>query len=269
MSKAEKESIQSTQTQSICGIAMPISLIAGYEPSHWTDVLNIIRDAASTVHFESRLVSELESSGIIQKQIIQNLYNDDIVICDISGKNPNVMFELGMRLAFDKPTIVIKDDITDYSFDTSPIKHLIYPRDLRFNKIIQFKIELAEMIKATYAESKSDSGYSSFLKNFGQFTVAKLKTTEISSENFILEELKSLKLEIKKYHAMIQERENLRFQPNSIQFSPNLNNIDNTLKNPMYPGSVNIQDILLAKSAEQESLIVNTTAAMQSHKKTI
>jgi hypothetical protein len=61
------------------------------------------------------------------------------VIGDVSCKNPNVMFELGMRLAFDKPTIIIKDDQTSYSFDISPIQNLEYPRDLRFNKIIDFK----------------------------------------------------------------------------------------------------------------------------------
>jgi len=42
-----------------------------------------------------------------------------MIVCDISGRNPNVMFELGLRLAFDKPAIIIKDEITPYSFDTS------------------------------------------------------------------------------------------------------------------------------------------------------
>ena len=72
-------------------------------------------------------------------RIIENIYSSDIVICDVSCKNANVMFELGMRLAFDKPTIIIKDDSTGYSFDTSLIEHLEYPRDLRFTSIIKFK----------------------------------------------------------------------------------------------------------------------------------
>jgi len=32
------------------------------------------------------------------------------------------MFELGLRLAFDKPAIIVKDDNTSYSFDTAPIE---------------------------------------------------------------------------------------------------------------------------------------------------
>ncbi len=55
-----------------------------------------------------------------------------IVVCDISARNANVMFELGMRLAFDKPTVIIKDERTPYSFDISSIEHLDYPSDLRY-----------------------------------------------------------------------------------------------------------------------------------------
>ncbi|WP_353118770.1 hypothetical protein [Myroides odoratus] len=55
---------------------------------------------------------------------MNNIYNDEIVVCDVSSKNPNVMFELGLRLAFDKPTIIIKDEKTGYSFDTGVIEHL-------------------------------------------------------------------------------------------------------------------------------------------------
>jgi hypothetical protein len=66
------------------------------------------------------------------------------------------MFELGMRLAFDKPTVIVKDDKTTYNFDTSPIEHVGYPRDLRFTKIVQLKEELAKKIVATYQASKTD-----------------------------------------------------------------------------------------------------------------
>ena len=66
------------------------------------------------------------------------------------------MFELGMRLAFDKPTIIIIDDKTSYSFDTAIIEHLSYPRDLRYGKINEFKIKLKEKIIATIKKSEND-----------------------------------------------------------------------------------------------------------------
>ncbi|SFN78219.1 hypothetical protein SAMN05421594_4184 [Chryseobacterium oleae] len=179
-----------------CGIVMPISEIDGCTPGHWEEVLSIITEVAEAAGFETKLVSEAEDIGIIHKRIIQNVYGSDIIICDVSAKNPNVMFELGLRLAFDKATVIIKDDQTSYSFDTSPIEHLIYPRDLRFHKILTFKMLLEKKLLATFEKSK-DEKHSMYLKDFGQITVAKLDSKEVSKEDFILEKINELQSDIK------------------------------------------------------------------------
>lgn len=179
-----------------CGIIMPISAIDNCSTEHWSEVLSIIRDITIDSGFEPNLVSDADESGIIQKRIIQNIYSNEIVICDVSCKNPNVMFELGLRLAFDKPTIIIKDDITDYSFDTSVIEHLSYPRDLRFNKIISFKENLKKKIQSTYQKSINDPNYSTFLKNFGEYKIAHLSEKEITSDKYMLNLLEEMKYEI-------------------------------------------------------------------------
>lgn len=182
------------EEKKICGIVMPISTLDGCSEGHWSDVLEIITEAIEEAGFEGNLVSNADDVGIIQKRIIQNLYENPIVVCDVSGKNPNVMFELGMRLAFDKPTIIIKDDKTSYSFDTSPIEHIEYPRDLRFSRIVDFKAKLAEKIKATFDKSTTDTSYTTFLKHFGEFKVAKIDKKEVSGQEFILDELKNIRM---------------------------------------------------------------------------
>lgn len=182
------------EEKKICGIVMPISTLDGCSEGHWSDVLEIIIEAIEFAGFEGNLVSNADDVGIIQKRIIQNLYENPIVVCDVSGKNPNVMFELGMRLAFDKPTIIIKDDKTSYSFDTSPIEHIEYPRDLRFSRIVDFKAKLAEKIKATFEKSTTDASYTTFLKHFGEFKVAKIDKREVSGQEFIIDELKNIRM---------------------------------------------------------------------------
>ncbi|MDP2893821.1 MAG: hypothetical protein Q8N78_05570 [Sulfurimonas sp.] len=127
-----------TKEDLICGLIMPISEIDGCLPEHWEEVREIILETLEKTIFKPQLVSHSEDIGVIHKKIIENLYKNPVIICDVSGKNPNVMFELGLRLAFDKPTIIIKDYETNYSFDTSPIKHLEYPRDLNHSKIKKF-----------------------------------------------------------------------------------------------------------------------------------
>lgn len=177
--------INSSNSVLTCGIVMPIASMNDYTESHWSDVYNILKEAVSLSGYEARLVSESKDSTVIPKSIVQNLYDDDIVICDVSGKNPNVMFELGMRLAFDKPVVLIKDTNTGYSFDTSSIEHLSYPRDLRYSEIQRFKTKLAEKIVATYKASK-EKDYRSFLSNFATIKIARLEQKTLS-ESEVLE----------------------------------------------------------------------------------
>lgn len=189
----DEQDQRSEAERPFCGLVMPISAIDGCTEQHWLDVKQIITEAVELAGFKANLVSYADDIGIIQKRIIQNLYDNPIIVCDVSGKNPNVMFELGLRLAFDKPTIIIKDDKTSYSFDTAPIEHVEYPRDLRFNKINEFKRLLADKIKGTLEKSVADPNYTTFLKHFGTFTISKLDSKEVSKEDFILEELKELR----------------------------------------------------------------------------
>jgi len=209
---AQKEINMSKQSEKLedqkmcCGLVMPISSIDGCDEQHWLDVKDILTESIESAGFESKLVSYADDVGIIQKRIIQNLYENPIVVCDVSGKNPNVMFELGMRLAFDKPTIIIKDEKTSYSFDTSPIEHLEYPRDLRFTKIVEFKEALKEKIQATYKRSVEDTSYTTFLKHFGTFTVSKLDSKEVSKEDFIIEELRDLKKLVHRQEMISREQ---------------------------------------------------------------
>lgn len=180
-----------------CGLVMPISAVDGYTEQHWLEVKRIISEAVEPKGFCLKLVSDADESGIIQKRIVQNLYENEVVICDVSSKNPNVMFELGLRLAFDKPTIVIKDDTTNYSFDTSPIEHIGYPRDLRYSSIIQFKDRLSSKVDATYQAFKTDPEYSTFLKSFGEYRVPKLEKRDVSKDAYIIETLEELSHQVR------------------------------------------------------------------------
>jgi hypothetical protein len=198
--------------QPTCGIIMPISLIDNCPPEHWGDVLGILKDVCTTNDFIPNLVSDADDIGVIHNRIIENIYSSDIVICDVSCKNANVMFELGMRLAFDKPTIIIKDDLTGYSFDTSLIEHLEYPRDLRFTTINKFKESLGKKLTATYEKSKSDPNYSTFLKNFGKYKIAHLEDREVSTDTFILNAIEELRRDVRviKNVSLHDREENVR-----------------------------------------------------------
>lgn len=176
-----------------CGIVMPISAIDGCDETHWLEVRDILGTSIDLAGFRPNLVSLGDDVSVIHKRIVQNLYENPLVVCDVSGKNPNVMFELGMRLAFDRPTIVIKDDRTTYSFDTSPIEHITYPRDLRYPAMVAFGKELTAKVQATAKRAADDPTYSTFLKHFGEFKAPKIETREVSGMEYVLDELKTMR----------------------------------------------------------------------------
>lgn len=223
----KKEGIQTLETKKpTCGIIMPISSIDNCSEAHWKEVRGILTDAVETAGFEVHLVSEANDSGIIQKRIVQNLYKNDIVICDVSCKNPNVMFELGMRLAFDKPTIIVMDNMTKYSFDTAPIEHLGYPRDLSYYQIIDFKKTLTEKIKGTVDAAKQPD-YTTFLKNFGEFQVATIENKKGSLDEVVLSRLDDMARQISEIR--VNQRVRIIERPESESDTEEINKLTRKL----------------------------------------
>jgi hypothetical protein len=189
-----------------CGVVMPISAIDGCPAEHWTEVKRVIFEAVGATNdpaFTTKLVSDAEDVGIIQKRIIQALHDSHLVICDVSGKNPNVMFELGMRLAFDRPVVIVKDDKTDFAFDTGIIEHLIYPRDLRYSRILEFKAALTAKAEATFKRFPPGTHESPFLAAFGKYEIAKLDSKTVSGDKAVVEMVSEMQDELRLLRRVI------------------------------------------------------------------
>ncbi|MEL0639141.1 hypothetical protein V6260_00785 [Pseudoalteromonas aliena] len=250
-----------TNTTLTCGLIMPISSIDGCNADHWEEVRVIVREALSDSGFKVDLVSDSNEVGIIQNRIVNNIYNSDIVVCDVSGKNPNVMFELGMRLAFDKPTVIIKDDVTNYSFDTAPIEHIEYPRDLHYQSIVDFKNLLKKKVKATYQASLKPE-YTTFLKHFGEFKISTVSDKEISSENYILKAIGELSSSVKR-----MEKNTVSFNETNKQSSIMRLNISKVFEE-VFESYMALHDVNeFELGSHKESLIPLVTVALTSNLK--
>lgn len=168
-----------------CGIIMPISDWAGRPASHWGDIRNIIESSAEALNFKTRLVSDTSESNLIHKEILANIYNDDIIICDVSGHNPNVFFELGIRMATQKPIVIVKDDDTTYPFDTGPNRYIPYPKDLRYPLVEKFKADLIQALITSVGMKPADS----FIGQLGPIKVPDIAKEKTSAEELILDRL--------------------------------------------------------------------------------
>ncbi len=72
----------------------------------------------------------VDSSGAIQQQIWERIFEADLIFCDITGFNPNVMFELGVCAAWKdmNKIVMIKDHYYKQgsAFDIAPIRYTEY-----------------------------------------------------------------------------------------------------------------------------------------------
>jgi hypothetical protein len=79
--------------------------------------------------------------GEIITHVIENLVGADIVVADLSRKNPNVFYELGVRHTVANNTILIADSIDDIPFDLRGLRAISYKYDpegmLRFKKDLE------------------------------------------------------------------------------------------------------------------------------------
>ncbi len=74
---------------------------------------------------------DITEPGRITDQIISAIERSDLLIADITGSNPNVLFELGYADALNKPIIVLNQDVAATPFDIKDWRQIIYtPNDL-------------------------------------------------------------------------------------------------------------------------------------------
>ena len=88
----------------------------------------------------------------ILRDIIEPIYQSDIIIADLTGLNPNVMYELGIAHTFNKKTIIItKDDLAQLPFDLKQYRAKDYSTHFkRFAELIDYlKVNMDGAINGT------------------------------------------------------------------------------------------------------------------------
>ena len=133
-----------------CFVIMPITDVDGYDKGHFLRVYeDIIKPAVDNTEFKVTRADEVKETNFIHLDILKKLIDAPIAVCDLSSRNPNVLFELGIRQAFDKPVVLIQEQGTPKIFDIGPLRYLEYSKDMKYHDVLKTQTELAESINAT------------------------------------------------------------------------------------------------------------------------
>ncbi len=116
---------------------------------------HIFRPAAEEAGFEFTSPRTM-SAEIVQAEIIGNLEKADLVLCDISTWNPNVFFELDIRVALDKPVAMVRDQHADrVPFDNSMINPYRYDGCLDIHRVMATVPGLAAFLNRAKAQEQN------------------------------------------------------------------------------------------------------------------
>lgn len=133
-----------------CFIIMPISDQGDYPAGHFTKVYEqIIKPAVTDAGYEPYRVDENNICDAIINKIFTAIQDCPMAICDLSNRNPNVLYELGLRQAYDKPVVLIQDEKTDKIFDVSGISTVFYKSGRLYEDVIEARENIKNAILAT------------------------------------------------------------------------------------------------------------------------
>lgn len=133
-----------------CFVIMPISDPKDYEQGHFKCVYeDILIPAIEEAGYIPKRADDDKSSSMIQVNIIQDIIESPMAICDLSSRNPNVLFELGIRQAFDLPVVLVQEEGTPRIFDISTINTIDYRKTLLYRDVIEDREKIKEAILQT------------------------------------------------------------------------------------------------------------------------
>lgn len=147
-------------------VAIPFSEKNPERPiGFFKEVLNsLITPAIEKAGFEA-YTANIKGSDIIHSTIINELLDAELVIADLTDHNPNVLFELGMRMALDKPVVIVKAKGTGSVFDVDNLIRYFEYNPVLWKSSIEMDIpELASHIKAAWDTKDSGQSYMQILR---------------------------------------------------------------------------------------------------------
>lgn len=182
--------------EKICFVIMPISDNPKYPDGHFGRVYeHLIKPACEIAGFKAIRADDVLNTNYIALDVIKKIVESELAICDLSSQNPNVLYELGIRQAFNKPVVLIKDNQTKRIFDIQGFRDFQYDENLRVDNVEKQIEALSETILTTYTSGTEEINSLISLLSISPASID--KKTEISTDtNLILNAIEGLNARI-------------------------------------------------------------------------
>ena len=155
--------------------------------------------------YEVIVPHEIDQLGSITQQIIIHLLNDELVIANLTGLNPNVMYELAVRHAARKAVVCIAEEGTVLPFDIAAERIAFYDDKMAGVNILKKK--LAGAIESAEQDQEHDNPIYRAKMGFEMQKVVVEKATSTEDYMFkMIEEMQSMLRRMDAFNQYYRDR---------------------------------------------------------------
>jgi len=86
---------------------------------------------------------EIYGSRAIIADIWESIQDASVLVADVTGRNPNVFYELGLAHASHKPVIIISQNIDDVPFDLKHLRVVVYQNTAKGRQLLSANLRKA------------------------------------------------------------------------------------------------------------------------------
>lgn len=150
----------------------------------------VIKPVLEKLNIEPVVPHEMNMPGSITTQLIKSILNHELVIANLTGLNPNVMYELAVRHAKRLPVVCVVEEGTELPFDIK-LERVIFYEDNMFS-VESLKDRLENTIIEALKDKKPDNPIYRAEENFALEKVV----TPGSNEDYMIRKLTELSQQI-------------------------------------------------------------------------
>ena len=198
--------IPASTPESICFVISPIGKEGTDIYSDFKEVLDyIIKPAFEESGYSHKVIraDEIDRSGSFIKDILESIYSAHIVIADLTGQNPNVFYELGVRHSLRPRTILIARNLDDIPSDLREYRTIIY--DTTAKAAATFKKRIKTFLTEMHKEPERPDN--PVLDRLGSITENKLIQIEAERDKLKEELSKYLSGKLPKSLSVSQQKQ--------------------------------------------------------------